>query len=92
MNKTELIWAIADRTGIPTDAAGRMITALQDSICETLSSGQNVVIPGFGTFACKNRSARKGRNPKTGEELLIPACRVPVFRAGKRLRDSVNGG
>ena len=90
MNKTELIWDVADDTGIPRDASERAVSATLKSIAETISKGEDVVIPGFGTFSRKTRKARKGHNPKTGEAIDIPATTIPVFRPGKKLKAVVN--
>ena len=89
MYKTELIWAVADTTGMPKDASERAVGAMLESISEALSKGEDVVIPGFGTFTRRHRPARKGHNPKTGEAIDIPASIMPVFRPAKRLRDTV---
>lgn len=90
MNKTELIEAIAASADIPKTTAGRALDAVIDSITNALKSGDSVVLVGFGTFAVKDRAARTGRNPKTREEIAIPASKVPGFKAGKALKDAVN--
>ena len=90
MNKTELIEAIAASADIPKTTAGRALDAVMESITNTLKSGDTVVLVGFGTFAVKERAARIGRNPKTREEIAIPASKVPGFKAGKALKDEVN--
>jgi DNA-binding protein HU-beta len=90
VNKTELIEAIAASADIPKTTAGRALDAVMDSITNALKSGDTVVLVGFGTFAVKERAARTGRNPKTREEIAIPASKVPGFKAGKALKDAVN--
>ncbi len=90
MNKTELIEAIAASADIPKTTAGRALDAVMESITNALKSGDSVVLVGFGTFAVKERAARTGRNPKTREEIAIPASKVPGFKAGKALKDAVN--
>jgi DNA-binding protein HU-beta len=90
VNKTELIEAIAASADIPKTTAGRALDAVIDSITNALKSGDSVVLVGFGTFAVKDRAARTGRNPKTREEIAIPASKVPGFKAGKALKDAVN--
>ncbi|MBK8186311.1 MAG: HU family DNA-binding protein [Cellvibrio sp.] len=90
MNKTELIEAIAASADIPKTTAGKALDAVMESITNALKSGDSVVLVGFGTFAVKERAARTGRNPKTREEIAIPASKVPGFKAGKALKDAVN--
>lgn len=91
MNKSELIEAIAASADIPKAAAGRALDAMVDSITGALKDGDQVVLVGFGTFAVKERAARTGRNPQTGAEIQIAAAKVPGFKAGKALKDAVNG-
>lgn len=90
MNKSELIDAIATAADISKASASRALDAVIDSITDTLKSGDKVSLVGFGTFEVKERAARTGRNPKTGEEITIAASRVPSFKAGKSLKDAVN--
>lgn len=89
MNKTELIQAVADRTGLAKKDAEKALTALLDTVAETLAQGDKVQLVGFGSFEIKEREARTGRNPKTNAPIEIPATRVPVFKAGKALKDQV---
>lgn len=89
MNKSELIEAIAKEAEVSKAAAGRALDAVLNSITKALKKGQGVALVGFGTFHVKSRKARKGRNPRTGAEIRIPAAKVPGFRAGKTLKDSV---
>lgn len=91
MNKSELIEKVAASADLPKAAAGRALDAVIESITEALQEGDSVVLVGFGTFAVKERAARTGRNPQTGEEIQIAAAKVPGFKAGKALKDAVNG-
>ena len=88
MNKTELIDKVADVVSTKKEAAAAVDAAI-DAITGALKSGEDVRLVGFGTFTVRKRSARKGRNPRTGATLSIPAKKVPVFRAGKGLKDAV---
>ncbi len=90
MNKSELIEAIAASADIPKAAAGRALDAMVDTVADVLKNGDQVVLVGFGTFVVKERAARTGRNPKTGDPIQIPAAKVPAFKAGKALKDAVN--
>ena len=89
MNKSELIDAIAEKGGLSTTDAGKALDANIASIGEALKKGDTVTLVGLGTLSVKDRAARTGRNPKTGEELQIKASKVPSFKAGKGLKDSV---
>ena len=90
MNKPELIQAIATKTGVKKTDIGEVIDALTKTINEELAGGGEVALIGFGTFSVKDRAARTGRNPKTGEPLHLPASKAPVFKAGKTLKEAVN--
>ncbi|MEJ2768226.1 HU family DNA-binding protein [Mycetohabitans sp. B46] len=90
MNKTELIDHIAEQADISKAAAGRALDALMSGVKETLKKGGSVTLVGFGTFALGTRTARTGRNPRTGAAIKIEAAKVPKFRAGKALKDAVN--
>ncbi|HHQ42447.1 MAG TPA: HU family DNA-binding protein [Chromatiales bacterium] len=90
MNKSELIDAVAETANLPRAAAERAVNAVFDSIRDALVKGEQVVLAGFGTFSVKERAARTGRNPQTGETIQIAAARVPSFKAGKTLKDAVN--
>ncbi|MAX34053.1 MULTISPECIES: nucleoid-associated protein HU-beta [Halomonadaceae] len=90
MNKSELIEAIAASADIPKAAASRALDAMVDSVTESLKQGDSVSLVGFGTFSIKERAARTGRNPQTGQPIEISAAKVPSFKAGKALKDSVN--
>ena len=89
MNKAELIAKISEDAGITKTQANATIDAFVDAVTKTLKKGDKVTLVGFGTFSVKDRAARTGRNPKTGEELQIKASKVPSFKAGKGLKDSV---
>ena len=89
MNKTELIAVVAEKTGITKKEAERIVSATFDTVTETLVKGEKVQISGFGAFETKEREARMGRNPRTKENIEIPATRLPVFKAGKALKDAV---
>ena len=89
MNKTELIAATAERTGIAKKDAERALNAAIDAITASLVAGEKVQISGFGIFETKSREARTGRNPHTKETIQIPATRVPAFKASKSLKDAV---
>jgi len=90
MNKTELINAIAEESGLTKADAGRALDATLSSVTAALKGGDSVSLIGFGTFAVKARAARAGRNPQTGETIQIKASNIPSFKAGKTLKDSVN--
>lgn len=90
MNKSELIEAIAASADIPKAAAGRALDAMVESITGALKKGDQVALVGFGTFAVKERAARTGRNPRTGDPIEIAAAKIPNFKAGKALKDAVN--
>lgn len=90
MNKTELIEAIAASADLSKAAAGRALDAMIEAITDALRKDDPVVLVGFGTFAVKERAARTGRNPQTGQPIEIAAARIPGFKAGKALKDAVN--
>ncbi|MCG7410969.1 HU family DNA-binding protein [Moraxella nonliquefaciens] len=90
MNKSELVDAIASEAGLTKDQAAKSVNAFISSVQGALERGDDVVLVGFGTFSVKERAARTGRNPKTGEPLQIAASKVPSFKAGKGLKDAVN--
>ena len=89
MNKTELIAAVAEKTGLTKKDAERVVNATVETITESLVKGDKVQLFGFGIFEVKNREARIGRNPRTKESIQIPATRLPVFKAAKALKDTV---
>jgi DNA-binding protein HU-beta len=89
VNKSELVASVADKADLTKKDAERAITAVFDSITAALGQGNKVQLVGFGTFEVRQRAARKGRNPQTKAEIEIPAARVPVFKAGKSLKETV---
>ncbi|MFO7265523.1 MAG: HU family DNA-binding protein [Limnochordales bacterium] len=91
MNKTELIARVAEKTNLTKKAAGDAVEAVLEAITEALAGGDKVTLVGFGTFEVRNRAARRGVNPATGEAINIPASRVPAFKAGKQLKEMVAG-
>jgi len=90
MNKNELIAQVADKTGASKADAGKAVDAVFDAITESLTSGEEVKIIGFGNFSVSHRAASEGRNPRTGDTIQIPASKAPKFKAGKGLKDAVN--
>ncbi len=90
MNKAELIASVAERAELTKKDAEKAVAALLATVEDALANGEKVQLVGFGTFEIRERAARKGRNPQTGEEINIAAARVPVFKAGKALRDAVS--
>ena len=90
MKKRELVEAVAEATGLSRSAAGEAVDAVLEAVAAGLAAGEPVTVAGFGTFEVRERAARTGRNPRTGEAIDIAAARVPAFRAGKGLRDRVN--
>lgn len=91
MNKTDLVNAIAAKSGLNKKNSEAALNAFVASVEESLKGGDKVVLVGFGTFEVRKRAARKGRNPQTKKEITIPASNAPVFKAGKGLKDKVNG-
>lgn len=90
MNKSQLISAIAEKTELSLISAEKALIAVLDSIVDTLTKEESVSLVGFGTFGVKKRAARKVRNPRTGQEMMIKAATVPYFKAGKNLKESVD--
>lgn len=90
MNKSDLIAAIAAKTGDTKKNAEATVNAFVDVVTASLVKGDKVQLVGFGSFEVRKRAARKGRNPQTKEEIKIPASKAPVFKAGKALKDLVN--
>ena len=89
MNRLELVNTISRKMGATKKDADKAVTAFIDTVTEALVEGSKVQLIGFGTFEVRERAARKGRNPQTGEEIEIPASKIPAFKAGKSLKDSV---
>ena len=90
MNKAELIDAVATATEDSKAGATRAVDAVLDTITDTLKSGGQVTLVGFGTFLVRDRAARTGRNPQTGAAIEIKASKAPAFKAGKALKDALN--
>ncbi|MGK0297461.1 MAG: DNA-binding protein HU-beta [Gammaproteobacteria bacterium] len=90
MNKADLIDAVADSADISKAAAGRALDSAIAAITKALKKGDSVTLVGFGTFTVRKRSARMGRNPRTGESIKIKASKVPGFKPGKALKDTIN--
>ena len=90
MNKSELIDMISNESDVSKAAAGRALDAMLNGVTESLLSGDQVTLVGFGTFSVRDRAPRTGRNPQTGEAIQIKAAKVPVFKAGKAFKDALN--
>lgn len=90
MNKSELIQAVAEIAGIPKATATKAVDAVIECIKNKLAEDDSVTLIGFGTFTVRERAARTGRNPRTGDPISIKAAKVPVFKPGKALKDAVN--
>ncbi len=89
MNKSELINAIAERANLTKADAARALDAFIDTVADALKQGESVTLIGFGTFTVKERKERQGRNPRTGEPMVIKAAKIPAFKPGKTLKDAV---
>lgn len=87
MNKTELIQSVAEKSGLTKKDSEKAVNAILQSIMDTVSAGDKVQLIGFGTFESRERAAREGRNPSTGDIINIPATKVPAFKAGKAFKD-----
>lgn len=90
MNKTELVAAIAEKTQISKKDSEKVLKAFVDVVTEELAKGEKIQLVGFGTFEVSERAAREGRNPQTGDTMIIAASKAPKFKAGKALKDAVN--
>ncbi len=90
MNKNDLIQAVADEAALSKADAARAVDAVVSAVSKALKQGDTVSLIGFGTFLVRERAARTGRNPRTGDEISIAASKNPVFKAGKALKDAVN--
>ena len=91
MTKNELIAAVAEKSGLTKKDSEKAVAAVFESITETLAKGEKLSVVGFGSFEVKERAERTGINPRTNEPMTIAASKSPVFKAGKGLKDSVNG-
>ncbi|MGE5701500.1 MAG: HU family DNA-binding protein [Clostridia bacterium] len=89
MNKTELIAKVAETTELTKKDATKAVDAVLDAIADALKEGDKVQLIGFGNFEVRERAARKGRNPQTGEEIEIASSKIPAFKPGKQLKDSI---
>ena len=89
MNKADLVAAVAEKAGISKKDSEKAVNAAFDAITAALVAGDKVQLVGFGAFETKERGARVGRNPRTGESMTYPACKVPVFKPGKALKDAI---
>jgi DNA-binding protein HU-beta len=89
MNKGELIAITAKNVGFKKSVAEKTLNIVLDTITKVLKTGGEIKLSGFGTFTVSKRSARKGRNPKTGKEIIIPSCKVPKFKAGNKLKETL---
>ncbi|MGE6376865.1 HU family DNA-binding protein [Peribacillus muralis] len=89
MNKTELVSSVATQAELTKDDAKKVVDALFETITSTLAKEEKIQLVGFGTFEVRDRAARTGRNPQTGEEIQIAASKVPAFKAGKELKEAV---
>lgn len=89
MNKTELVAAVATKADLSKKDAEAAVKAVLDAVTEALADGEKVALVGFGTFEVKERAARTGKNPRTGEAIEIPASKVPSFKAGTALKNAV---
>lgn len=90
LHKIDLVNTVAEATGMTKKDSDVAVDAIMNSIKDSLVKGESVALTGFGKFEVRDRAARKGRNPQTGEEIDIPATKVPAFKAGKLLREAVN--
>ena len=89
MNKIELIGAVKDKTGLSGKDADKAVKAVFEAVTEALAKGEKVQLIGFGTFEVRERAAREGRNPQTGEAVKVAAAKVPAFKAGQALKNAV---
>jgi DNA-binding protein HU-beta len=92
MNQTELISAVAERSGLSKADAGKALEAMVGVVTDTLKQGDEVRIPGFGTFGVSERGERQGRNPQTGESITLAPSKGAKFTAGKAIKTALNGG
>ena len=90
MNKTELVALVAKKNELTKKDAEKLVNSVFDSIIESVAAGEKLQLIGFGVFEQRARAERSGSNPKTGEKIVIPASKIPVFKAGKAFKDAVN--
>ena len=91
MNKNELVAKMAEKAGLKKTEAEKALKAFTETVAEELKNGEKIQLVGFGTFEVSERAERTGRNPQSGKEMVIPASKAPKFKAGKALKDMVNG-
>ena len=91
MNKAELVAAVAEKSGLTKKDTEKAVSAVIESIIESVKKDEKVQLIGFGTFELRARAARTGRDPRTNKPISIPACKVPAFKAGKAFKDEVSG-
>ncbi len=91
MNKQDVVAAVARSSGLSKTSANTAVDTIFSAITDALKKGEDFRLVGFGTFSTRRRAARQGRNPRTGEAIQIPACILPKFKAGRPLKDAVNG-
>ncbi|MGN0636382.1 MAG: HU family DNA-binding protein [Acutalibacteraceae bacterium] len=91
MNKAKLIQAVAAKAEIDKKTADKAVNAVLDAITETMTAGEKVQLIGFGSFEVRERAEKQARNPRTGEVVTAPACKVPAFKAGSALKTVING-
>ncbi|MET4694256.1 HU family DNA-binding protein [Endozoicomonas lisbonensis] len=89
MNKKELVEQVADRSGLSKNKAELVVNTFIHQTQDSLSMGNALQLIGFGTFSVTDRAARKGRNPQTGQEIHIPACKMPQFKPGNKLKEAI---
>ena len=90
MNKSDFIDAIASKADVPKTTAAKVVNSFIEVVGDTMNGGDSITLVGFGTFLVRDRQARTGRNPQTGEAMQILAAKIPAFKAGKALKDKVN--
>lgn len=90
MNKSELVEAVAEYADLPKTSVSKVLDGILETVSVTLANGEEIALVGFGTFTVKDRPERQGRNPATGQPMTIAAARVPSFRPGKALKETVN--
>ena len=91
MNKAELIQAVAAKAELDKKTADKAVCAVLDAITEAMAAGNKVQLIGFGAFEVRERAEKQARNPRTGEVVTAPACKVPTFKAGQALKNTING-
>ena len=92
LTKADIVQIITQETGLPKNKSGHIIEQLLEIMKDTLASGDDVLISGFGKFCVRDKSERRGRNPSTGDDMMLPARRVVTFKCSGKLRDRCNGG